>query len=72
MSDPRVIAALKSVGCDNPDPTSIKKLLTAIASSGSAKANRHDMILLGALNLIESFEKVIVSADYTGTSGDRS
>lgn len=72
MTDPRVVAALKSVGCWNTDPTSTKKLLTAIANSGSAKANRHDVILLGAVDLIESFEKVIVSADYTGTSGDRS
>jgi hypothetical protein len=47
MTDPRVIAALMSVGCHNTNPASIKKLLTAIANSGSAKANRHDVILHG-------------------------
>jgi hypothetical protein len=71
MTDPRVTAALAAFGEKN-NPETLKKLLTAIAHSGSAIANRHDTILLGAVGMIEAFEKIVVSADYTGTSGDRS
>lgn len=61
MSDPRVTAALKVLGIKN-SPETVKKLLRAIAGSGSAKANQHDVILLGAVELIEGLEHIIVIA----------
>lgn len=61
MTDPRVTAALTVLGIKN-SPETIKKLLRAIAGSGSAKANQHDVILLGAVELIEGLEKIIVIA----------
>jgi hypothetical protein len=72
MTDPRVIAALKSVGCHNSDPAATKKLLTAIANSGSAKANQHDVILKAAVDMIEHFEKFVVTLDYDGRAGGQS
>jgi hypothetical protein len=65
MTDPRVTAALKVLGIKN-SPETIKKLLRAIAGSGSAKANQHDVILLGAVELIEGMETIISIA----ASGD--
>lgn len=71
MSDPRVTEALKAFGVQN-SPDTLCKLLTAIANSGSAKINRHDTILIGAVEMIRAFEKITVAADMDGTSGDRS
>lgn len=58
MSDPRVEQALTEFGIKN-SPETICKLLRAIAGSGSAKANRHDTILIGAAEMIEAFEKIV-------------
>lgn len=37
------------------DPDTIIKLLHAMAASTEAKANRHDVILIAAANMIEAF-----------------
>lgn len=71
MTDPRVTSALELFGVKN-SPETVCKLLTAIANSGSAKINRHDTILIGAVEMIRAFERITVSADMDGTSGDRS
>lgn len=61
MTDKRVKQALEELGVQNT-PTTICKLLMALAGSEEAIACRHDTILVGAAAMIAAFESITVTA----------